>query len=139
MNTGNVLRTAAVACGIAGVLFASPAHCSTASSSATWEYQEPAAGTGNDGVSGYLLKTLLGLAFVLGLFFLMFWGYRRFVEPRLGATSAHPGAVHIVGYTMLGPRASIYLVRTAGKRLVVGLTQQSMVCLLYTSPSPRDS
>jgi len=138
MNAGKALCAVVMACGLAGVLNASPAQLSTASAPSVWDYQEPAANQMDGWVAGYLLKTLTGLAVVLGLFFLMFWVYRRFVEPRLGSPAVQPGAVQVLGHTILGPRSSIYVVRAAGRRLVLGVTQQSMV-LLADAPENEQS
>ena len=81
-----------------------------------------------------LVKTLLTLGVVVGLVAAVVWVVKRLaVSGRAGG----PVPVRVSGTTYLAPKKAIYLVDVAGRRLVLGVTDQS-IQLLTELPIPEE-
>jgi len=88
--------------------------------------EERAAAPLNSGSGWILVKTMLALAFVVALVWVMTWALKK-----LASRQSVPGGagVRVVSATSLGPKKSIYLVDVADRRLVLGATDQQITCL----------
>jgi len=71
-----------------------------------------------------VFETIAALSIVLGLIVLSLWAVRRFGVKTPLLAGANLGQV--IGRVHLSPKASLHFVRTGGKVLVVGVTQESV-------------
>ncbi|MCK5145283.1 flagellar biosynthetic protein FliO [bacterium] len=84
-------------------------------------------GPANEALSGNmgwaLIKTLMALSFVIGLVIALTWAFKRFAGQKRykGET-----LIRVAGVSHLGAKKCIYLVDVADKRLVLGVTEQSI-------------
>jgi len=86
--------------------------------------------TGADslGILPSSLKMLSMLALVLGLMFLLFHGFKKFVLKGT-AFGRHDRWVRVLGTSFLGPKKSIALVEVAGEVLVLGIASDNISLL----------
>lgn len=71
---------------------------------------------------GYAVFT--GLTIVVGLLLVLYWAMRKFVPGAGGFSSG--GAVLVLTRSAISPKHSIYVVRVAGRVLVLGVTGESI-------------
>ena len=88
-------------------------------------------------IVGLFARLLVALAVVFGLM----WVAGRLMRGRMpmaGGRSARPVAIEVLGRQGLGRTASITLVRTSGKVLVLGVTETSINVLAEVDPDTYD-
>ncbi len=86
------------------------------------------AGKESLGILPSSLKMLSMLALVLGLMFLLFYGFKKFVLKGT-AFGRYDRWVRVLGTSFLGPKKSIALVEVAGEVLVLGIANDNISLL----------
>jgi len=89
------------------------------------------AGTASTSASGGMLKTILGLAVVLGVMMLVAWLVKRFM-PGVGTQNS---AVRIVGGVNVGARERVVVLEIAGRWIVVGVGAGQVSSIANLEPS----
>jgi len=82
-----------------------------------------------------ILNVVGSLALLLGVLYAGFWLLRRF-GPRAVFGGPRGSALKLEGQLALGPRRSLVVVRFLNKRLVLGVTDQSITLLHEAEDEP---
>jgi flagellar protein FliO/FliZ len=80
---------------------------------------DPAQPAGSDSFAWMLLQTLLALAVVCGLMYVLF----RWVLPRLSPTGSQRGMVRVVDAVTLEPRRNLYVIEVTGRWLLIASSE----------------
>ena len=91
---------------------------------------------GEDGLWGSALRMIATLAFVVGLMFLLFHGFKKYVLKQ-GMFGAGNQPIRVLSTGFLGPKKSIALVEVAGKVLVLGVANEH-ISLLSSLENPEE-
>jgi len=85
---------------------------------------EGAAGLSGGDMTWALMKTVGGLAAVLGLMGILYWALRRFNPAQ--AVAGRAGRMRVLGRLSLGPRKQMVMVRVGPRVLLLGLGQDGV-------------
>lgn len=83
----------------------------------------------NDSYTYLLVKSILTLVFMIGLFGLAMWALKRFMKGSASGKGGPANPVKVVTTAFLGPKKNIAVVEVAGEMLVLGLTPASITFL----------
>ena len=140
MNCSRSLH--AIVAGVACAVLTAPAALAATSTTATGENTPlrldpaPAAQHAGDGGGGGIVRTIVGLAVVIGVIFGLHWVLKQVKSGRESRSSG--GGLEPLSTLPLGPGRSLHLVRAGNEVVLVGSAEQGVTPLrVYSEDEAR--